>query len=110
MGLQRPVWLYRPVMSARHPCDLGLAETVIWPVVAMNAMIDHLLQCFVDRRRGAEVHVRHPKRDTRITRHAIAVSDLLPFLQMLVAVVENLVEIDHNGKCLRPVATGCSGA
>ena len=110
MGLQRPVGLDRPVVAARHPCDLGLAKAVIRPVIAMHAMIDHLLQRFVDGWRGAEVHVRYPERDTCIGRNAIILRERFPLGEMLVAVVENLVEIDHDGKCPRPVATGCSGA
>ena len=66
VGLQRPVWLDGPAVPAFHPASHRGAKTRIIAVIAVDAVIDHLLQGFIDRRRRAKIHIGDPERNAAV--------------------------------------------
>ena len=69
----------------------------------MDAVIDHLLQGFIDRRRRAKIHIGDPERNAGIRGNAIVLFEFIPLLGMGIAAVDHLVEINHRlfvpGRC-----------
>ena len=103
MRLQRPVRLNRPAMAARHPgCHRGTKARIV-AVIAMDAVIDHLLQRHIDRRRRTEIHISNPERNTGVRRNTVILLEFVPLLGMGVSAVDHLVEINHQlsvpGRC-----------